>query len=439
LSTFFLQQSYFSFRKQINLLSMTLVRKIQMKVRLVMLSVMVWASTGLAFSQEPQTSSNLQDKSAVAVGASPEPGEWKGPNEQPSISQGSFIYGGVDYLLWWMKPVCLKVPVLTAGSRADPIPGAVDQLGTTVLVGNSRFEFTPASGFRPLLGMLLTPDGLFAGEVEGFDLATVANHQGFSTQAGSSPTYLAYQAPDNSQQALPFSIPGVVNGSVAATGTSHLWGLEANSVANLLSNQWGDLRLQGSFLVGFRYLDLQDRITLRNTQSLVTDPSISAFGEDSLTTHNQFYGAQLGNRIVIFGPGWSIEGIGKLAFGETRLANNFTGIPLVGTPVQPGLIPGPIQVLPSNAGTQSTYRVSLVPEVAVKLRYDLSDHVILSLGYSLLYWNRILCPGDLMDYHVNTTQLPFSGPTTGALVPAVQPLHTDYFAQGINAGLEFRF
>ncbi len=410
-----------------------------MKIRTILLCLIVWASTGLAFGQPPAASSDGTDKSPFAAETASEPGESACKNEQAASSGEWRAYVGVDYLLWWMKPVCLKVPVLTAGSPSDSVPGAINQPGTVVLVGESRFEFAGASGVRPRLGMMLDTDGWLAAEVEGFDLATVVNHQGFSTNAGSGPTYLPYQAPDNSQQSLPFTIPGVVNGSVSATGTSHLWGAEANGVANLLSSQWGCVRLQGSLLAGFRYLDLWDQITLRNTQSLVADPSISVYGEDTFVTHNQFYGVQVGNRFVASGPCWSVEGVLKLAFGETRLANNFEGTPLAGTPIQPGLIPGPIQVLPSNAGENSVYRVSLAPEIAITARYCPTRHVVLSLGYSLLYLNRILCPGDLMDTHVNPTQLPFQGPTTGALVPAVQDLHTDYFAQGLNAGLEFRF
>jgi hypothetical protein len=267
----------------------------------------------------------------------------------------------------------------------------------------------------------------------------VANHQGLTTGAGSPRTYLTYQAPDNTQQALPFSIPGVVNGGVAATGTSHLWGVESNGLVNLLANQYGDVWLQGSLLVGFRYLDLRDRIDVRNTQALVRDPSVAAFGEDTFETHNQFYGVQLGQRLRMVGPCWSLEGFGKLAVGETRLASDYEGSPLVGTPVLPNLVPGPLQILPSNAGSRSVYRLSLLPEVGVRARYALTEHLTVSLGYSVLYLNRILCPGDLMDTHVNITQLPGRGPVRGPLVPALQDVHTDYFAHGINAGLEVCF
>jgi hypothetical protein len=440
---FFLHEPLFPSDDTSNVISRFVSGEVRMKLRLFLGAVMAWASTVSVFAQAPPIAPPSHGDGPVVAGTSPcvEEVDWVTglPHNGDWLFGGLVPYFAIDYLLWWMKPVCLKVPILTAGSTADAVPGAVGQPGTTTLVGTSRFEFGPASGFRPRAGMLLTPDGLFALEAGGFDLQTVVNHQGFSTTAGSPRTFLAYQAPDNTQQALPFSIPGVVNGSVAATGTSQLWGAELNGVANLLSGQWGSMRLQASWLAGFRYLDLHDRITLRNSQSLVSNPSVAAFGEDALATHNQFYGAQVGNRLVLSGSRWSLEAVGTLAVGETRLANTFAGAPLAGTPVAAGLIPGPIQVLPSNSGEHSVYRVSLVPEIALRLRYCLTEQVTLSLGYSLLYWNRILCPGDLMDPQVNITQLPGHGPVSGPAVPAVQALHTDYFTQGLNAGLEFRF
>lgn len=393
-----------------------------MKARGLLLAVLAWISADIACAQEPDD---------LVLG---EPVAFE--NSGAAIAPGGRFYAGLDYLLWWMKPVCLKVPVLTAGSPTDAVPGAIGQPGTRLLVGNGRFEFPGASGLRPRLGAFLTSDGAFATEVEAFSLATVVNQKQGS---GSGPTYLPYEATDNTQQALPFSIPGQVNGFVTATGSSHLWGGEANLIANLLSTQWGGVCLRGGYLAGFRYLDLTDRVAIHNTQALVTNPAIVATGSDSLATHNQFYGVQLGHRLTLSWGRWSQDLVGKLAVGETRLANSFAGLPLNGAPVQPGLIPGPLQVLPSNAGEQSVYRVSLVPEVGTTLRFWVTNQVQLTLGYSLIYWNRILCPGDLMDSHVNPTQLPGRGPVTGPLAPLVQAVHTDYFTHGINAGLTIQF
>jgi hypothetical protein len=410
-----------------------------MKSRIPALALVVWTSAVAVFAQSPQNPlampATFQPTPYVAGEAAASEGIWNDGYWTTLFR----TYVALDYVLWWMKPVCLKVPVLTAGSTADSVPGALHQPGTHLLVGASKFEFGGVSGIRPRVGTLLTADGVWAVEAEGFITETAVSRSGFATTAGSPRTFLAYQAPDNSEQALPFSIPGEVNGMVQASGTSRIWGTEANLVVNILGSQLGGVNLQGGVLVGLRYLDLRDHVRIRNTQALVANPAVTATGEDNFTTHNQFYGAQIGSRIIASGPRFSFEAYSKFAAGETLLGSYFDGTPLSGAPVQPGLIPGPIQVLPSNHLAQSTYRVTLAPEVGTKVRFAVSDAATVTLGYSLLYWNRILCPGDLMDTHVNVTQLPFRGPPTGAPVPAIQGVHTDYFLHGLSAGVEWRF
>lgn len=342
---------------------------------------------------------------------------------------------GVEYLLWWIKPVCLTVPTITAGSPADAVPGAIGQPNTRLLAGQTRFEFQGASGYRPF-ATWTTPDGFWSAEVKGFELQTVS-----STQAGraTGSTYIPFTAPDNTPQAVPFTIPGSVEGSYAATGSSRLWGAEINGYCHLLEHQYGNCLVQASALAGFRYLDLTDLVVVSNTQRLVGNPLVTASGQDRCETQNRFFGAQVGQTVSVSSSRWSLSGYGKLAVGSTNLTHDFSGSPLIGPPVAPGLFPGPIIVLPTNASVHSTERVTLVPEIGTTLRYAIGPRTTLSLGYSLLYWNRILCPGDLMDPQVNPTYLPFRGPPSGPAVPTIQPKMTDYFAQGVNLGFEFKF
>jgi hypothetical protein len=81
----------------------------------------------------------------------------------------------------------------------------------------------------------------------------------------------------------------------------------------------------------------------------------------------------------------------------------------------------------------------VVPEFNLRLRWQAGDHFFLTLGYDLLYWNKILCPGDQMDPHVNITQLPFRGPVVGPAVPAPKFVFTDAFVHGLEAGVGFSF
>jgi hypothetical protein len=351
----------------------------------------------------------------------------------------SQVWARADYLLWFLKPVCLKPPTLTLGSPADPMPGALGQPNTQEILGDHKFEFHGASGIRPSIGCWLTADAFLSLEAEGFVLERVVASEAFQATNGSPATYLPFQDPTNVNRALPFTIPGVVNGSSVGTGSSRLWGLETD-LAGYFHTTSGGVVLSGAVLLGFRYLNLEDQVTLTNQLSLVSNPAAFAFGSDRFTTHNQFYGPQVGTRLGLAKDRWSLELVTKMALGETHQVSDVLGSPLLGgSVVSTMLLPGPFLALASNIGRQSADRITLVPEMALTVHYNVTESVSVSLGYSALYWNKVLCPGDQMDGHVNVTELPFHGPPTGPAAPAPQFVHTDAFAQGVNTGVEFRF
>ena len=115
----------------------------------------------------------------------------------------------MDYVLWWMKPVCLKPYTLMQGSPAAAVPGAIGQPGTVPLMGNKKFEFGVTSGIRPSIGFWLTQDETVALEFQGLVLALArAREQFYSNADGSPNTYIPFQLPTNVESALPFTVPG---------------------------------------------------------------------------------------------------------------------------------------------------------------------------------------------------------------------------------------
>jgi hypothetical protein len=434
-----------------------------MKKEFILAGVWVWISGGLAAGQLPgQTLVNEPIAPAspvnrneannglilpISVQAGAGNGGIPDLDAKPACQGGfeadncspSRFWANVDYLLWWLKPVCLKPPTLTLGSAADAIPGAVGQPHTQVVMGDHKFEFSGASGISVGAGTWLTSDQVLSFEVGGFLLEKAEASQSFRSSNGSPPSYIPFQDPSNVNQALPFGVPGVVNGTSAAVGSSRLWGAEGNLSAHF-STAKGGVVLAGAVLFGLRYLDLEDRVTVTNQQNLVSDPLGFAIGSDNFTTRNQFYGGQLGSRLGLSGGNWSLDIVTKMALGITHQVSEVFGQPLLaGSVASPLLLPGPYLALPSNIGRQSANRITLVPDVSLTVHYNLTSYLSLSLGYSCLYWNKVLCPGDQMDTHVNITQLPFHGPITGPGLPAPMLMHTDAFAQGVRAGVEFRF
>ncbi|OAI54605.1 hypothetical protein AYO44_03425 [Planctomycetaceae bacterium SCGC AG-212-F19] len=359
--------------------------------------------------------------------------------EAPEAAESNRVWVAGDYMLRWLKPVCLTVPVVTIGNPANAIPGAIGQPGTGVVVGEHKFEFKGLSGARVTAGTWLATDPLVSFEASGFLLPRATARQEFVASNGSPASYLAFQTPTNTQDAIPFTIPGVVDGRSVATGSSQLWGVEANLTCGFAAPQ-RNVELRGTLLLGFRYLDLHDRVQVSHFLNPVGAPTSIAFGEDEFTTRNQFYGPQVGCKLGLNWGKCSLEYITKMAAGNTHQVSIVNGNPLiVGSAADPTLVPGPLLALPSNLGRLASNRPTLAPELALRFHWQVTDHLVLSLAYELLYWNKILCPGDQMDPHANITQLPGQGPVVGPLVPAPMLDHTDFFAQGLDAGLEVRY
>ncbi|MCE9529725.1 MAG: BBP7 family outer membrane beta-barrel protein [Planctomycetes bacterium] len=350
---------------------------------------------------------------------------------------GPRIWGSADYLLWWCKPVCLKPATLTTGNRGNANPGALGQSGTNVIMGNHKFEFSGLSGARATLGAWLSDDTLSI-EATGFFLEQGNARQFFQSTNGGPATYIPFSDPQNVAQALPFSVPALVNGTATAIGQSQLWGLEGNFALGVTA-PLGNVSIRSDLLFGFRYLDLNDRVYLENRLSLVNDPATYAVGSCDFSTRNQFYGGQLGLRLALESGRWSILYTNKLALGETRQSRSISGSSLTGGTANAGLLPGPVLAQASNSGSEATNRFTLVPEASFKLRCQATDFFAVSLGYSCLYWHKVLCPGDQMDNHLNPSQLPGRGPVLGPRDPQPLFVHTDYFVHGLNAGFEVRY
>jgi hypothetical protein len=65
-------------------------------------------------------------------------------------------------------------------------------------------------------------------------------------------------------------------------------------------------------------------------------------------------------------------------------------------------------------------------------------------GYDLVYWSQVVRPGNQINHNVNLTQNAVLDPNgLGRLVGPAQPAplfnRSDFWAQGINLGLEVRY
>jgi hypothetical protein len=161
---------------------------------------------------------------------------------------------------------------------------------------------------------------------------------------------------------------------------------------------------------------------------------------DSFRTNNQFYGGQLGTVIEWRMGRWSVDLRGKVALGATRESARISGSEVdtnLGTGQQVQFASG-LLALPTNSGHFSRDAFTVVPEAGLNVGYQVTDHMRLFVGYTLLYWSRVARPGQQIDTTLNTTQLS-GGQLVGPARPAFAFHGTDFWAQGVNFGLELRY
>ncbi len=141
---------------------------------------------------------------------------------------------------------------------------------------------------------------------------------------------------------------------------------------------------------------------------------------------------------------WSLNLNGKLALGATTQQLNINGNEtIVGADGTVRSFNGGLLALPSNSGQFSQTHFSVVPEIGVTIGCQLTDTIRLYAGYNFLYWTNVIRPGAQIDRNLDVTQIPnfnIAGatPASGSN-PSVPFKQSDFWAQGLVVGLEFRY
>src|SRR5205807_3112524 len=98
----------------------------------------------------------------------------------------------------------------------------------------------------------------------------------------------------------------------------------------------------------------------------------------------------------------------------------------------PTVVAGGLLAQPSNIGSYSRDKFSFVPELGINVGYQVTDHLRAFVGYTFLYWDDVVRPGDVIDVGLNPTQLPSAngpGRLIGPARPAFQFHDSNFWAQ----------
>jgi hypothetical protein len=344
-------------------------------------------------------------------------------------------------LLWWIRDSHLP-PLVTASPVGSA--GILGQPNTTVLFGGHT-DNEERSGGRFGAGYWFDCDKTFGIEGSYFFLGSrsvnfAAGPSGPGSAVIARPFFNVITGAEDSELV---SVPGRVTGTVSAGLSSRLQGAELNGVCNLCCGCRGRVDL----LAGFRYLQLDEGLGI--TENLLVNPGLpliggTAFGvSDQFSTHNWFYGGQIGARAEVRNGDFFVNLLAKVALGCTHQVMDVGGSTVIAPPGQAATVSnGGLLALPSNSGHFTRDQFAVVPEVGINVGYQLTDNLSVFVGYSFLYWSSVARPGNQIDLAVNPTQLPrVPGPPqlVGPARPAPELADTTFWAQGINFGVAFRY
>ncbi len=239
---------------------------------------------------------------------------------------------------------------------------------------------------------------------------------------------------------------GIANLSVS----DQLWGTEANGLFNVLKRD----NLRVDLLGGFRYVYFRERLDFNTSSPTIVPqtPGEYFITSDSFDGRTNFYGGQVGTRVAWRIGDLTVTATGKVALGvmdqqlgiNGSFSTNDFNIPFGTGPGR--TFPGGYFALPSNMGEYRRDRFGVVPEGGINLSYQVTRQLSVSVGYTFLYLNSVVRPGDQIDRTINGGQssLYVYTPTPPGLqgnVERPEPLFrsTDFWAQGISFGIEFKY
>jgi hypothetical protein len=358
-----------------------------------------------------------------------------------------------------MKGAPLGVPLVSTGPSGNE-EGFLVNSNSTILYGapfspatggNGTQSLPSFSGGRLTLGYQFDDPRQTA--VEGRFFMLQSRSAGFTAQSNSTSLnmtgmripvfntvpYTPGSATDLtiSENGLPVFISGILAGKVAISNELKFWGSDATAMVNLYrAPQW-----EIGALAGFRYLNLSENFDLTDSLAGLSGPFVGQSGTvgDHFGTTNQFYGAALGLRgAASWGP-VSVAVTGRLALGPSQEALNVSGaFQAVNFTASSGA--QGVFAQPSNSGNHSSTVFAVVPEVEIKLAYDLTPAVRLTVGYDFIYYSSVVRPGLQINRNLPKGQVFEQG---GSSVSSSSPFplfnKTGFSAQGLSLGVAMRF
>ena len=385
------------------------------------------------------------------------------------------VWVRTDYLLWWTKGSQLP-PLVTTSSYGNAGHGAMDSPYTQVLYGNGVVNFANRSGIRASAGFQF--DCGRAIEFDYLTLGKMRNSHTFSSsgdytfgnpylarplinnetseqtaeQVAGDPELSGRITPSQSEFFQSFGILfrrpiccpktecrddccdevcGEGCGKTCSLKSCGLWRAAKPSAWRIdFIGGWRNYRLE-------EWTTVQENLTVKELYPYVEGSTFDI--RDSFSTQNEFNGADIGLTAQLCRGRWTVDLLAKVALGNQVQRARISGRTVIDDTIDPPEVysNAGILALPSNIGEYRRDKFTAIPEFGAEVSCYLTHHLRAHVGYHLIYWPNAVRSGELIDLNVDLDQIP---PAQGSGTrPAFHWSDSDYWAQGLNFGLEARF
>jgi hypothetical protein len=174
-----------------------------------------------------------------------------------------------------------------------------------------------------------------------------------------------------------------------------------------------------------------------------SDPAPVADGvsySDSLAVHNQYFLPQIGLTAGAAWHGFFCEAAGKLGMGLAHVDAKGEGVTALRSDSASAAQAGGVLVPPGDLAAEAD-RFAVVPELSLTGGYQFAPWCRVAVGYDILYVSQVVRAGSLVGpvdgrqvQQLSTFDAAVQG--SGA-APRLQG--SSFWAQGLTAGLEFRY
>ncbi len=396
-------------------------------------------------------------------------GEAAGCYSDPCCTPSGGYWFQTDYLLWWTRGS--QLPALITTSPVGTPPGVLGNQTTEVLFGDERVNGDGQSGYRITFGHWIDCTATVGMEGDYFDLG--GNTTRYSSGISSGDPVLArpfYDVVNDRQSSQLIAYPD----RAAGEGRVKAWDRFKSAGARMRYNICNRITCCQSscgadscgvdpcggglscyttrnarsfrldFLAGYRYYQLNGNLEISEEVISLDPGGPMAVGtmfdiDEIFRASNEFNGAELGLEAEFCRGRWSLELLGKMALGSNYRVVTINGITNITVPGQATAThAGGLLALPTNMGSFADDKFAIIPQFGIELGYRLNRHLQFHAGYNFIYWTDVIRAGDQIDMGINPSQIP-PGTLSGEARPAFEFADSDFWAHGLNLGLEVTF